>query len=77
MRRASISAASNIAEGSSRRDKEFLHFLTLSLGSLREVETQISISHDLKYISNEKYEDIHEKIDKSIAKLCTYIKKVK
>jgi four helix bundle protein len=45
LRRASVSVPSNIAEGSSRgSEKDFAHFLTMSLGSLFEIETQLIIS---------------------------------
>ena len=74
LRRASISVSSNIAEGSSRGNKEHYHFLVISLGSLREIETQIGISYDLKYISEEKYISCKEKIDFAIGKLCNYMK---
>ena len=74
LRRAGISASSNIAEGSSRKNKEYYHFLSLSLGSLREIENQIRISFDLKYIEEQKYQEILEIIDKSIAKICVYMR---
>jgi four helix bundle protein len=52
LRRASVSIASNIAEGTSRNgDKEFLHFLSLSTGSAYEVETQLIIANKLNYIN--------------------------
>lgn len=76
IRRASVSVSSNIAEGSSRGEKEYYHFLTLSLGSLREIETQILISKKLNYISDEEYVDIYEKIDSCISRLCKYIKAI-
>lgn len=76
LRRAIVSSVSNIAEGSSRKEKEFLHFLSLSLGSLREVETQVGISKDLSYMTYLEYEEISEKLDECIAKLCNYIKKI-
>ena len=42
MRRASVSIASNIAEGEGRKSKkEFAHFLGISLGSKAELETQL------------------------------------
>jgi four helix bundle protein len=74
IRRAGISVCSNIAEGSSRKKKEFYHFLSLSLGSLREIETQIAISFDLGYISDKEFELINEIIDVTISKLCAYMR---
>lgn len=52
LRRASVSIASNIAEGASRSsDKEFLYFLSISNGSAFEVETQLIIANKLSYIN--------------------------
>jgi four helix bundle protein len=48
MRRASVSIASNIAEGAARQgDKEFVHFLHMSLGSAAELETQLVIAREV------------------------------
>ena len=52
IRRATVSVASNIAEGKGRAsDKEVVHFLTNSRGSLFEVETQILIATRLGYLA--------------------------
>ena len=55
LRRASVSVPSNIAEGYARgTDKEKLHFLRISSGSMSEVETQLMLSLNLGYIDQEK-----------------------
>jgi four helix bundle protein len=55
LRRAAVSVPSNIAEGAARgSDKEFIHFLYISLGSLAEAETQIIIAKRLGYLGDNK-----------------------
>ncbi|MCK4948124.1 MAG: four helix bundle protein [Candidatus Aureabacteria bacterium] len=52
MRRAAISIPSNIAEGFRRyHNKEYRQFLYIALGSCAELETQLTIGKDLKYIA--------------------------
>lgn len=47
MQRASVSIASNIAEGSSRSSEtEFDRFLEISIGSAFEIESQLIITHE-------------------------------
>jgi four helix bundle protein len=54
MRRAVVSIPSNIAEGQARSSsKEFLHFLSFSLGSLAELETQLELTSRLGYPATE------------------------
>jgi len=62
MRRAAVSITSNIAEGFSRRTaKEKIQFYRTSLGSLTEIQNQLIVSKDLKYITNDLYEAIDKK----------------
>ena len=54
IRRAAISIPSNIAEGAARRNKtEFRQFLYIALASAAELETQLIISVNLNYISQD------------------------
>jgi len=52
IRRAAVSIPSNIAEGAARKsNKEFQQFLSISLGSLAEVETQYQLAVRLGFTS--------------------------
>ena len=52
MRRCSVSKPSNIAEGCGRNhSKDSLQFFFIARGSLYELETQLYLSFDQKYIS--------------------------
>lgn len=55
MRRCAVSIPSNIAEGLGRKTaNEVIHFLHISRGSLYELETQIYLSKDQEYISEDE-----------------------
>ena len=59
LQRAVVSISSNIAEGAAKPSNvEFAHFLDTSLGSAFEVETQLQISKNVGYISQDIYEDL-------------------
>lgn len=54
LRRAAVSVASNIAEGSCRNTaNEFNHFLGISAGSVAEVDTQFVIANRLGLIESQ------------------------
>lgn len=62
LRRASVSVASNIAEGQGRLTKgEFCHFLGQARGSLLELETQLAIALDLNFVSEEQFKRLQAK----------------
>lgn len=59
MRRAAVSIPSNIAEGQAHySNREFLHYLRHSRGSLAELETQILIAQRRQYLSVSQAEHI-------------------
>lgn len=59
----SVSIPSNIAEGSSRTNKSFSHFLDISLGSSFELYTQLLIALKRKYIKETEFKLLEDKIE--------------
>ena len=65
MRRAAISIASNIAEGTSRKTaKDQAHFSTISYSSTIELLNDSIIANDLGFITTEKYMQGRELIER-------------
>lgn len=63
LRRTAVSIPSNIAEGSGRgSNKDFSHFLSISLGSAFEMETQVIIAEKLFMIKQENAIEIINEI---------------
>lgn len=78
MRRCVVSIASNIAEGSKRQtNKDFRQFLSIAYGSGAELETQLIISKELGYLSENNIknaENILEEIMKMLNKMMSVFK---
>ena len=64
LRRAAVSIALNIAEGSSRTRKDFAHFLDLSKGSCFECVAVLMICKNQKLINESQYNNLYEQINK-------------
>ena len=78
LRRATVSIASNIAEGASRNaDKEFLHFLSISTGSAYEIETQLIIANKLEYIQEAELEKLLLSVTEIQKMIYSFSKKIK
>ena len=61
VQRAAVSITSNIAEGFSRAtSKEKIQFYRISLGSLTEIQNQIIIARDLKYMDQITFSEVAE-----------------
>jgi four helix bundle protein len=57
MRRAAMSIPSNIAEGVCRfYTREYWRFVTIALGSLAELETQLEMARRLGYLGQEQHD---------------------
>jgi four helix bundle protein len=60
MRRAAVSMPCNISEGYRRgHQKEYIQFLNIARGSCGELETLISLSNDLGYLSERDFSVLH------------------
>lgn len=52
MRRGAVSVASNIVEGCARNTQaDYVHFLIIAYGSVKELEYQASLSHRLGFLN--------------------------
>ncbi len=77
IRRSAVSIPSNIAEGFRRMHaKEFQRFLSIALGSLAELETQVVIAKELSYIDINVFDSFLEKIDHLSRMIVNLIKKL-
>ena len=76
LRRCAVSIPSNIAEGCGRRTSaNTIHFLNISRGSLYELETQLYLALDQKYINTGNFENLMAQITrckKPLSRFITY-----
>ena len=77
MRRSAISIPSNVVEGFKRyHNKEYRQFLYVTLGSCAELEMQITIAKELKYIQADKEAMLLERLDHGGRMITSLLKKL-
>ena len=68
LRRAAISVPSNIAEGAAGRSPiQFKNYLSVALGSLNEMETQLEIARRIGYLDTQAFDDSEAMVDECLA----------
>ncbi|RJQ19724.1 MAG: four helix bundle protein [Nitrospiraceae bacterium] len=78
VKRCCVSIPSNIAEGYRRGNREYVQFLKIAYGSCAELETQLSLSKDLGFVSDkEKFEHVYSLQEEVSRMLGTIIRKIK
>ena len=76
--RASISIPSNIAEGCSRNSEiEFKRFLEIAMGSLFELETQLTIFVELHFLNPNDTQELQQLLTQEAKMINSLITKVK
>ena len=76
--RAAVSIPSNIAEGCSRNSEiEFKRFLEIAMGSLFEVETQLTICERLGFFDKSDLNDIFQLLNTEAKMINSLISKIK
>jgi len=76
MRRASVSVPSNIAEGQSRPARACLNHLSIALGSLAELDTQVEVALRLKYVTVDDAKELR-RVQESTTRLVAGLRRAK
>ena len=77
MRRSAVSVPSNIAEGCGRgSDADFARFLQIAMGSASELEYQVLLAHDLRFLKEADYSQCTSQVQEVKRMLSAFLKKL-
>jgi four helix bundle protein len=78
IKRAAVSIPSNIAEGYGRKSTQsYIHFVSISRGSLFELETQLYVAKKLNFIKNEAlFSEIMNQVSEETKMINSFLKKL-
>ncbi len=66
IRRSAISVPSNVVEGCAKTSSaDYLRFLEIAFGSLRELSYQLELSHRLGYMGETDWTDLAQKLEET------------
>lgn len=78
IQRSCVSVMSNIAEGFGRgSNKEFIQFLFVARGSISEVQSELYVSKDLNYVSEQEFKEAYHLTEEISRLIGSFILKVK
>ncbi|MFC5196108.1 four helix bundle protein [Bizionia hallyeonensis] len=78
IKRSATSIPSNIAEGYGREGKkDYLRFLNIPLSSLFELQTQLEIAYNLKFLKQDNFNKLYNDSRKIERMLSSFIRKIK
>jgi len=78
LKRCAVSVPSNISEGAGRgTNRQFRHFLEMSMGSCNEIQTQVELSFRFKYIDRQALDNIMDEAIQIYRMILSFYKSLK
>ncbi len=78
IQRAAVSIPTNIAEGCGKdSDPELKRYFLIAMGSSSELEYLLLLAHDLGYLSDDTYKNLHEELVEIRKMLNAFIQRLK